>query len=370
MADSPPDPRHVRDLLAEKGRPDTDGFRIDLRGFDTIAAQRTDWLWEGRIPKGMLTRLVGTEGLGKSAATLALAAALTRGTLPGAFEGTPTDVALVTVEDDPARTIRPRLEAAGGDLERVHAVTVSQNGEGAGLTLPRDAGRLGRSLGEKGVGLVIVDPLSAALDPKLDSHKDTDVRKAMDPLGVAAQEHGFAVLGVHHTNKAATNDARQRAIGSAGWRYIVRSELYLGVDPDDPEGKEGPGRAIAHSKCNVGRMSRTVRVTLREATVSVEGRPAPYVRADFGEECDHTANELLAAEAGVEREGPAKLTGAVGLIYEMLADGPKAATVMKQATEERGISWRTLVRAKETAGVKSVQLAGGWVWELPDRLEP
>ncbi|MGI8440903.1 MAG: AAA family ATPase [Thermoleophilaceae bacterium] len=347
------------------------GRTIELQSFDTIEAELTEWLWEGRIPRGMLTRLVGTEGLGKSAATLAIAAALTRGALPGTFEGTPTDAALITVEDDPRRTIWPRLVAAGADLERVHTVKVAEDGQGAGFVLPRDAADLGRKLGDAGVSLVIIDPLSAALDPKLNSHKDTDVREAMGPLGAAAEEHDFAMLGVMHTNKAATTDARQRAIGSAGWRYIVRSELYLGVDPDDPGGKEGQGRAIAHSKCNVGRMARTVRVKLSEATATVKGRPQKYVRADFGEECDHTANELLAAEAGVEREGPTKQTAAMGLIHEMLADGPKAVAALKQAAEDREISWRTLERAKETAGVKAKQVPGGWVWALPgDRLEP
>jgi len=272
------------------GRTDVDGYSAELVGFDTIAAKRTDWLWQGRVPRGMLSLLIGTEGLGKSALTLRLAALLSRGELPGDFRGDPSDVALVTVEDDPGRVMRPRLEAAGADLPRVKHFRLSKGGHDEGLILPRDAGRLGRLLAEADVRLVIIDPLAGTLDPRLNSYKDTDVREALTPLVTAAAEHDFAVLGVLHTNKTKTNDARERAMGSVGWRQVVRSALYLGVDPDDPDGKAGAGRAIAHDKCNVGRLARSVRMRLEEATVQVEGRPATLPRAELGEECDYRAS--------------------------------------------------------------------------------
>jgi hypothetical protein len=348
---------------------DAEGFRIELVPFSTIESERTDWLWANRVPRGFLTLLVGTEGLGKSAVTLGLAAALTRGTLAGDFKGEPGDVALVTVEDDPAKTMRPRLDAAGADPDRIKYVRLTKQGEDEGVMFPRDAGRIGRELGEAGVRLVIVDPLAATLDPRLNSYKDTDVRQALTPLLAAARKHDFAVLGVLHTNKRSGTDARERAMGSVGWRQVVRSVLHLGVDPDDPDGKAGTGRAIAHDKCNVGRLARTMRVALAERTVDVGGRPATYPRAEFGEECDHNADDLLAAESGVSREGPTKATAAAGMLYGLLRDGPKAVSALKAEAEERGIGWRTVEDAKRTVGARAKQLAAGWVWELPDGLD-
>lgn len=215
--------------LAEYEGQDPEGYRAELVSFDTIEAKWTDWVWERRIPRGMLTLLVGTEGLGKSAVTLRLAALASRGALPGDLKGDPARVALVTVEDDPERTMRPRLEAAGADLSRVSHFRLSKDGQDAGLVLPRDAGRLGRTLGEADVRLVIIDPLVATLDPRLNSYKDTDVREALTPLLAAAGEHDFAVLGVLHTNKSSAPDARTKAMGSRPGRSVLpRAEAHLG----------------------------------------------------------------------------------------------------------------------------------------------
>lgn len=350
------------------GEADVDGFRAELVGFDLIEAKRTDWLWHGRVPRGMLSLLIGTEGLGKSALTLRLAALLSGGELPGDFRDDPSNVALVTVEDDPGRVMRPRLDAAGADLPRVKHFKLSKGGNDVGLVLPRDAGRLGQLLAEADVRLVIIDPLAATLDPKLNSYKDTDVREALTPLVTAAAKHDFAVLGVLHTNKTKTNDARERAMGSVGWRQVVRSALYLGVDPDDPDGKAGDGRVIAHDKCNVGKLARSVRMRLEEATVQVEGQPATLPRAELGEECDYGANDLMAAEAEVSRD---KIGGKAGeaqsMLYDLLlGDGPKAARVVEEEAGRRELSWRTVEAAKASLGVKSKNVGGAWVWALPD----
>lgn len=347
---------------------DAEGYRVELVQFASIEAKRTDWMWEGRIPRGMLSLLIGTEGLGKSALTLRLAALMSRGSLPGDFEDDPSDVALVTVEDDPGRVMRPRLEAAGADLDRVYHFKLSKHGNDAGLNLPRDAGRLGRQLASADVRLVIIDPLATTLDPRLNSYKDTDVREALTPLVAAAAEHDFAVLGVLHTNKTKTTDARERAMGSVGWRQIVRSALYLGVDPDDPEGKAGDNRVIAHDKCNVGRLARSLRMRLEEATVEVEGRPAKLPRAEVGEECDYRANDLMAAEAGVDREKiGGKLGEAIAMLNELLAEGPVAVEVLKEEAGRRDIGWRTVETAKGSVGAKAGHAGGtaAWTWELP-----
>ena len=81
-----------------------------------VEPEQVDWLWSGRIPKGKLTVVDGDPGLGKSAATVDLAARVSAGLdLP---DGTPCEAAGVVIssaEDGLADTIRPRLDAAGGD---------------------------------------------------------------------------------------------------------------------------------------------------------------------------------------------------------------------------------------------------------------
>src|SRR3990172_3145876 len=75
------------------------------------------WLWPGHIPLGKLTIIDGDPGLGKSLMTLDLAARTSTGSpMPDGSRGDvqgPAGVVLLTAEDDPEDTIRPRLHAAG-----------------------------------------------------------------------------------------------------------------------------------------------------------------------------------------------------------------------------------------------------------------
>ncbi len=87
-----------------------------------VTCRPVDWLWRNRVPRGMLTLFAGDPKLGKSFVTIAMAAAVSRGVaLPGDDPpDRPGSVILLSAEDDPARTIVPRLRAAGADLSRVH----------------------------------------------------------------------------------------------------------------------------------------------------------------------------------------------------------------------------------------------------------
>jgi hypothetical protein len=143
-----------------------------------------DWLWEGRVPCGALTVLDGDPGLGKSTITLDLAARVSRGyAMPpdGGKDGTPpANVVILSAEDDPARTIRPRLEAAGADLDRVQIVEgISTGGDGDRFPiLPYDLVALEQFIAVIRARLAIVDPFMAYLGDGIDTHKDQSIRLA------------------------------------------------------------------------------------------------------------------------------------------------------------------------------------------------
>jgi RecA-family ATPase len=91
----------------------------------SVQPQPIRWLWPGRIARGKVTLVAGDPGLGKSQFTAYLAARVTTGQLWPAGEGRPPkgNVIMLSAEDDIADTIRPRLEAAGADIDRVHVLT-------------------------------------------------------------------------------------------------------------------------------------------------------------------------------------------------------------------------------------------------------
>jgi AAA domain len=360
------EPEAVQALDAVGPRVDATGRSISLVPFSEIEAKWTDWLWAGRLPRGMLSLLVGTEGHGKSALTLSLAAALTRGTLAGDFAGEPSSVAVLTTEDDPARTMRPRIEAAGGDMERIFHVKMQLNGQDAGVKFPDDAAAVGRALGEAGVRLCIVDPIAACLDAKVNTWKDTDVRGALTPLIVAAEEHDFALLGVLHTNKRTNATAREKAMGSVGFLQVVRSALLLGLDPDS---SDESARMLAHSKCNVGRLAPSIRVKLEERAVKIGQREANYPVAVIGELTSHHADDVARAEIAPDDAGT-ETKRAWKMLYELLDDGPRARSVIESAAKDRKLAWRTVERAKTESGgaVEAFRVEGGktWAWRLTD----
>jgi RecA-family ATPase len=84
-----------------------------------VDREQVTWLWPGRIPRGKLVVLDGDPGVGKSTLTLTIAAKVSTGSpFPDGARPERGDVILLSAEDDIADTIRPRLEAAGADLNR------------------------------------------------------------------------------------------------------------------------------------------------------------------------------------------------------------------------------------------------------------
>jgi len=105
-----------------------------------VEPERIQWLWQNRIPLGKLSVLDGDPGLGKSAATTDFAARVSVGrTWPDGEECKVGGVVIASAEDGEADTIRPRLDAAGGDPSKVLALSTVPDGDAERtLTIPED----------------------------------------------------------------------------------------------------------------------------------------------------------------------------------------------------------------------------------------
>jgi hypothetical protein len=83
-----------------------------------------------------------------------IAALASTGSAAGDLRGVSVDVLIVSAEDDPSDTIRPRLEAAGACLERVHLVDAREVVDGIPLpstvSLPGDAPKIERLVRDLG----------------------------------------------------------------------------------------------------------------------------------------------------------------------------------------------------------------------------
>jgi hypothetical protein len=266
-------------------------------------------------------------------------------------------VVLLSAEDGLEDTIRPRLDAAGADVERVLALDKIPDGAGVRLpVLPQDAIFLKDAAQRMGARLVIIDPLTAFLAGETNAHKDQDVRRALHPLAKVAEDTGAAVLVIRHLNKAAGGNPLYRGGGSIGIIGAARSGLLVARDPDNPD-----GRVLASTKCNLARLPASLSFDLSTADNGA-------LRVGWIGECAHTAESLLAAPGDDEERG--SVQEAVEVLRAILSAGDRPAKHVQQEARSAGVADASLRRAKAQLRVQSRRIGFGpnteWRWSLPD----
>jgi AAA domain len=354
---------NFRALARSNGRAVEDIAHATAIPFAAIEREPVEWLWPGRIPLGMLTMLVGDPGLGKSLLTIDLAARTTRA---GAA------VLLLSAEDSPSATIRPRLEAAQADLELAHNAVLRRNDVEEGFALPDDIEALAGLVERLDARLVVIDPLMAHLPGEVNSWRDQSVRTALAPLYRMANERACAVVIVLHLNKAKGADPLHRTGGSIGIPGAVRSALLLARDPDDPEGERGCQRVLAHIKSNVSPLAASLSYEV-DPIVLPDDERIETARLRLLGESDHSGHDLLGVEHDPEKRSA--LDEAVEFLEAELGDGEQKARRVQSDARAAGITDRTLKRARQQLDVESERVggaaeAGHWVWRLPKGATP
>ena len=117
-------------------------------------------------------------------------------------------VILISAEDDPADTIRPRLDAHYADVRRVHLLSAVRRVDGDGqyerLITLADVDAIEAALVQlPDCKLVVVDPIGSFLGGGTDAHRDNEVRSVLAPIAALAEKYGPAVLVVAHRRKSA-----------------------------------------------------------------------------------------------------------------------------------------------------------------------
>jgi hypothetical protein len=336
--------------------------QIVPRVLSTVDPERTEWVWEGRIPSGAVTLTAGRQGLGKSTHLASLTADLTRGTLAGDLYGKPTTVLLASYEDSYAGTIVPRLIAAGADLTAVVGLDLIDEGHPDLLSLPDDLELIAKTVKEYQAKVLMIDPLMAALPGGIDSHRDQDVRRVLAPLAQLAADADLAVIGVLHLRKGAANEALDRVSGSVAFTAAARSVLAFGQSSGEDEEY---GRVLAHAKSNLGPLAPSLAYRVEPATVRHGDLDIPTSRLVCDGETDVVAGELLSPPIGEDRS---KVDIAADWLAYHLGDGewhPTAET--RDAAKEAEIEGRTLQRAMSRLGVESKRdgFPAKGSWRLP-----
>jgi hypothetical protein len=344
----------------------------DIPGITRLAdvkSKRLRWLWTDRVPLGALSEMIADEGLGKSTLAARIIADATRGKLPGQ-DGEAMSVLVVAEEDGWQHTLKPRLEAAGGDMERVGLLQVPDGDGYRSVMLPGDTAFIAEKMAVFGARLLLIDPLGSHV--KVKSAVDSDeVRRALAPLARAADDGDFAVLSIRHTNRSAGSNARSRSGSSIAYRQAARVQLIFGRDPDAPDDEWS--RMLVGSKANHAGRARATRILLSLMPVDLDdGDTVDIICASFGASTHHTDTDVLKAtsedDTGVRGRPRTEIVIAEDYIARTLGNGTRIrATDFIAGAEAEGIKPTTLKRARKALDVKSQRSNGRMYVSLPPR---
>src|SRR6185312_16391095 len=190
--------------------------------------------------------------------------------------------------------------AAEADLDRVFRVDVTTSDDvDTGLSLPKDVAALERHIRDVDAALVLLDPLMSRLESSLDTHKDAQVRLALEPLVAIADKTHAAVLGIIHVNKDKTSDALTLIMGSRAFVAVARAVLFTMVDPDHDDRK-----LLGQPKNNLGRTDTlpTLTYTIESAHVAdTDEGPVTTGRLVWGQESAVSIADALASASDTDR---------------------------------------------------------------------
>lgn len=352
--------------ISAAARDDSSNGRVVLLNGADLTPEPVQWLWNGWLALGKLHILAGAPGQGKTTLAMAVAATVSiGGRWPDGGRSLPGRVVIWTGEDDPSDTLLPRLIAAGADRARCHFVSgVDCNGRALPFDpaqhLPALQAEI-RKLGD--VRLLVVDPVVSAVAG--DSHKNTEVRRALQPLVDLAAACGCAVLGISHFSKGgAGQDPAQRVVGSIAFTAVARVVLVAAK----VKGEEGEDvRVLARGKSNIGPDTGGFRYDMEqvEALPGIQASRIAWLGAVEG-----SARELLAEPEQDRRSGGGAQAEAEQFLRESLAAGPTPTKTLEAEAKAAGLAWRTVRRAADSIGVRRKKggMSDGWYWSLDTEL--
>lgn len=319
-----------------------------------VKPKEIDWLWPGYLPRGCTTGIEGDPGLGKSMLVIDMAARIASGKAwpDGTPGGEPAGVILASAEDDPERTVLPRLLAMSGDPSLVRFLpAVVDEGQGGkhAISLPEDMSLLKTTIQSfSNPALLVIDPLEAFLDSKLDTHRSHHVRRVFAELDELARDCNIAVIVIRHLSKDSKNtNPIYRGMGSIAFLAACRLAYLVGLDPESNEPQSSRLRILAPLKCNIGLLPnpRGFRIDYcaDQKAPRTTWYPAPL---------EVTAFDLL--NGAYKPAG--KTTAAVRMLTTELAGSSKLASDMEATASASNIDRATLYRARKILGVETKQI--------------
>ena len=348
--------------LFEKGYretrdPDTSAFAL-IRASD-LPDETVQWFWPDYIPIGMAMAICGLPDVGKSVMMCEMAARLSRGGKwpDGSLGDKPQKVLIITTEDSLSRVVRPRLIAAGANMDNVTLVRM----RGKVFSLKRDLPLLEEWLEEEDFGAVFIEPFYAFTGDKTDTYRDSEIQQIMAPVLEMLERYQTTLVANIHLNKNREASAIDRVTGARGTGGTFRV-IHL-LHPD-AESDDRAARVFVKVKNNHAPPDVPGFQVRLQGVVTNQQKRITAPRIVWGEEDERTADQVLQAKKDTD-----KVDMAEQFLCDALANGPVSETEIRRQAQRAGYSWRTVERAKKTLKVTARKRGffDGWRWELPEQ---
>ncbi|MEF9965738.1 MAG: AAA family ATPase [Comamonas sp.] len=346
------------------------GIQVLLTCGTDLQPEPVRWLWEYWLALGKLHILAGAPGQGKTTLSLTMCATVTiGGRWPDGKRCAAGNVLIWSGEDDPADTLLPRLLAAGADRSRCYFIEGARDEKGN--VQPFDPSRDLQGLLQAieqigGIRLLVIDPVVSAVTG--DSHKNTEVRRALQPLVNLADACDCAVLGITHFAKGGQGtDPAQRVVGSVAFTAVARVVLVAAKVKSMETGEDA--RILARSKSNLGPDDGGFEYHLEQT------EPLPGIQASriaWGKAVEGTARELLTDPTEEMDEVSAEKSDLAMFIWAELRTGITPSKAVEATLIGMGYSKKQIRTAREKMAIKPSKngVTGVWYWSLPDGFNP
>lgn len=316
---------------------------LGLKSFDKVSEKQLSYLLPDFLLLGIVTVLYGLGGVGKSLLTSFLASLVsTGGKWADGSRVRSGEALFINMEDDPQRTIKPRLKKHDGDLTRIHFSSITIQ--------PQDMASYIRQVlcARPSTKLIVIERV-------MDSLVSTGVKAAaiLGDIQAVCREFNVAVIVLAHTKKTGRKGTVNDLLGTSAQANTVRMAWALEKSDADPH-----HLTLCNTKNNMGPMLLSHTFRIDEGRIVWERQS----RSD-----DPTLEEVNG------RAGANKNEAVEFLRAELTGAGKVKSVDILAAGRREGFTPRQLRVAGQKIGVvisHVKEFGGGWEWELPETSTP
>jgi hypothetical protein len=315
---------------------------VHVPPLDELALPEIEWLWEGWIPRGMLTLFGAMPSAGKSYVALDLARRVIAGTTfpDGTAVPEPGPVIFIDAENVPQIHNR-RATAWGMDRSQLYLMGPGENRLMIDLSREPERDRLVEWAWAKRPILIVVDSLSSITTRG--ENKVEDVRDIFIFLNRVALDYGCGMLVIHHLRKPGAQFPSPKTLtfhelrGSSHITAMSRSIIGLHWVRTGPDRDLNDPRRMEVLKTNLCRYPEPIGVCFRPL------------------ESDPEVAEIVYGEVPQPHRAPTQRTECSQWLAALLEKhGPLPPRQVVTMAAKAGYSRATVYRARQTLGERVV----------------